>query len=227
MSVPEHDRPIGFRRRGVLVATLAVLAVVACVLVGWAVGGPGDTSNVAGAVPTATGPTTSAPTTSAPTTSPPTPAGPTDVAPAPAVVGEPVAADELPPSLPPVDLDDPTETGGVTVELVAVEAIEGTGRGPGNVAGPAVRVTVRLDNGSADPLDLFGVAVDLAYGEDGRPGPTLDDPSAAPFSGRLAPGDSAEGVYVFRVPPDARDDITVSVGHQPGAAYVVFTGAVG
>lgn len=215
-----------------LAGTVAALVVVACIVLGWAVGAASDVERVDAATPTTTTTTTTMPTvpasrTAAPPTSTPTPPAPASQGPPQAVVGERVVADELPPSLSPVGLDDPAGADGVTVELVAVEAIDGTGRGPGNVAGPAVRVTVRLDNGSAVPLDLFGVAVDLTHGEDRQPGPTLDDPSAAPFSGALAPGDSAEGVYVFRVPKDARNGVTVSVGPQPGAPYVVFTGAVG
>jgi hypothetical protein len=31
---------------------------------------------------------------------------------------------------------------------------------------------------------------------------------------------------VFRVPPEARDHVTVEVGYRPGAPLALFTGAV-
>ena len=46
------------------------------------------------------------------------------------------------------------------------------------------------------------------------------------FQGVLAPGASAEGVYVVRVPKDARSDVTVEVGYQAGAPLLIFNGSV-
>jgi hypothetical protein len=115
----------------------------------------------------------------------------------------------------------------VSVSLTDVEAIEGTASGPGNVAGPALRVTVRIANGTAGPLSLDGAVVDLAYGGDRVPASSLEDLSRVPFSGELRPGGEATGVYVFTVPEEARREVTVSVGYQPGAPYAVFTGSAG
>lgn len=136
--------------------------------------------------------------------------------------------DELPPSLPAVPLDQPAAAGdGITATVASVEAIDGTGQGRGNVSGPALRVTVRITNGTDDTADLGGVAVDLTHGSGAVPASPLDDPSQAPFSGSLEPGDTAEGVYVFSVPQDDRDTVTVSVGHRAGAPFMVFTGSAG
>lgn len=133
---------------------------------------------------------------------------------------------ELPPSLAAVALDDSATVGdGVTGALESVEAVDGTATGPGNVAGPALRVTVRLENGTAEPVALDGAVVTLDHGADRTPASPLDDPAAAPFAGVLQPGDSAVGVYVFTVAEDARESVTVSVGYRPGAPYLVFTGA--
>jgi hypothetical protein len=148
----------------------------------------------------------------APTT--PSPAGPTgDV-------------DQAPPQLPAVDLSEAAQVGnGVTARITRLEAIDGTGKGPGNIAGPALRVTVRITNGTADTLSLDGVAVDMTHGADALPASPLDDPSADPFTGVVQPGASADGVYVFTVPADDRDAITVTVGYQAGAPFMVFTGS--
>ena len=138
------------------------------------------------------------------------------------------AVDDLPPSQAPVALDQPAAAGdGVTATVAAVEAINGFGQGRGNVSGPALRVTVTITNGTDDTLDLGGVAVDLTHGTDAVPASPLDDRSQAPFSGSLEPGETAEGVYVFSVPPDDRGTVTVSVGHRAGAPFMVFTGSAG
>jgi hypothetical protein len=141
-------------------------------------------------------------------------------------LGDAVVADELPPSLAPVPLDataeDPDD--GVSATLEEVEAVDGTGVGPGNVAGPALRITVRVANGSSEPVDLDAVVVAASSGADRVPAPPLGDPSAAPFTGSLAPGDTALGVYVFSLAADARDLVTVSVGHRADAPFLVFSG---
>jgi hypothetical protein len=204
-------RPARARRRLLLVAA-ALLVVVLVVL--WLGRSDADT---AGASAPAT-PTTSVAT--------PTTAAPTATPPAPVATGEPVVADELPPGLPPVDLDEAAEVDDrIAVSLEALKAIQGTGIGPGNVAGPALRVTVRIANRSGDPVGLDAVAVNLTSGEKHVPAPPLNDPSAAPFTGTVAPGDTAEGVYVFTIAEGARDLVTVSVGYQPGAPFAVFTGS--
>jgi hypothetical protein len=46
------------------------------------------------------------------------------------------------------------------------------------------------------------------------PASPLDDPSAAPFAGTVAPGEHADGVYVFTIPEEDRGSVTVSVGYQ-------------
>jgi hypothetical protein len=137
-------------------------------------------------------------------------------------------ADGQPPELPAVALDGRAEAGnGVVARLASIEEIQGTGTGPGNIAGPALRVTVRLDNGTAEVMALDSVAVNVYYGAERTPASPLDDPSSAPFQGSLAPGKSADGVYVVRVPEGARRNVTVEVGYQAGAPLLIFSGPVG
>jgi hypothetical protein len=224
-GAPGRTPPQGARHRRLLAAGTA--AVVAAVLLTVAiVAGGGDqepagsgssagtasTGSPGAAVPSsAAGPSASVPPQSPP---PGDPAVPT---------GDPA---ELPPSLAAVALDAPATVGdGVTGSLESLEAVEGTATGPGNVAGPAVRVTVRLENGTAGPVSLDGAVVTLTHGAEQSPASPLDDPSAVPFSGVVDPGDSAVGVYVFTVAEEARESVTVSVGYRPGAPYLVFTGA--
>ena len=212
MKAPRPDvrpRP----RRVVLLAALAAVVVLAGVALVLSRGGSAEPASAAPDAATSGGPTSAAP-------------SPDPLTPAPVVPGPTEGGDQPPPVLSAVGLDDPAAVGdGVRATVRSVESIDGTGYGPGNIAGPALRVTVQLDNGTAEPVSLDGVAVDLAYGAEAIPGPPLDDPSRAPFSGTLPAGSSAEGVYVFTVPADQRDTVTVQVGYRPGAPVLAFTGA--
>jgi hypothetical protein len=158
-----------------------------------------------------------------------TPAAPPELAPAP-VTPEPAGptedASELPASLAPVGFDQQAAVGdGIVADVVTMESIDGTAVGPGNIAGPALRVTIRITNGTTGPVSLDGVAVDLAHGEEQLPASPLDDPSVVLFSGSLQPSESREGVYVFTVPADDRELLTLSVGYQAGAPFMVFIGS--
>lgn len=138
----------------------------------------------------------------------------------------PVDANDPPPALDPVALDAGAEADGIEGSLVRVEEIEGSAQGPGNINGPALRITVRLVNGTIEELSLSGVAINVFHGADRTPAPPLEDRSQSPFAGALPPGDAAEGGYVFRVPADDRDDVRVEVGVRPGAPVLVFTGGI-
>jgi hypothetical protein len=136
-------------------------------------------------------------------------------------------AEDLPPALPAVPLDATAQVGnGISATLPSIEGIQGSGTGPGNVAGPALRVTVRIVNGTRAPVSLDGVAVNLFYGSEDAPASPLDDSSQSPFGGSLAAGETADGVYVFSVPSDVRDSVTVEMGYEAGAPRLLFTGPV-
>ena len=214
---PFSRLPAGLGRRRVVLAAGAALlvAVLVAVVVALAlrdddeVTAAGDTAD-----PTAAASTTAAPPELAPAPVTPEPSGPTE------------DATELPPSLAPVGFDQQAAAGdGVVADVLSLEAIDATGVGPGNIAGPALRVTVRITNGTTGPVSLDGVALDLAYGVEQLPASPIGDPSTAPFGGVLQPSESAEGVYVFTVPAGDRELVTLSVGYQAGAPFMVFTGS--
>ncbi|GAB3357126.1 hypothetical protein [Modestobacter lapidis] len=220
MNTPQLSRPAWTRRR-LLLSGLAAAVLVAVVTLALVVTGSGDGGNASATAATTAPPSgvvvptgTVAPDeTVVPAPPTPVPAGPTS------------DADALPPSLPAVPLDQPAAVGnGITGAVVSLEAIDGTAQGPGNVAGPALRATVRISNDTAEPVSLDAVTVDLATGTDLTPASPLDDPSELPFRGTVAPGEAAEGRYVFTVPVDARAVVTLSVGYQAGAPFLVFTG---
>jgi hypothetical protein len=204
------------RRQLVAVCAAALVALVALVLVLLTRDAGDDGPGVAAlssAAPASGEPENE---TVAPLPPTPTPTGPTE------------NVDEPPPFLPEVPIDALAAVGnGIAAAIASVEAIDGSAVGPGNIAGPALRITVRIENGTGEAVSLDGVAVNLSYGADHTPASPLDDPSRAPFSGMVDPGASGVGVYVFSVPTDVRDGITVEVGYQAGAPLLLFTGPVG
>ena len=207
VTAPAPDR----RRRLILAAVAAVVIALVVVLILVFTGDDDPDESGAAASTTSVATDTSVP---APLPTP-TPTGPTEV------------VDQPPPALPEVPLDGQAAVGnGIVATLPTIEAIQGSATGPGNIAGPALRITVRIQNGTADAVSLEGVAVNMYYGADKTPASPLDDPSRRPFGGMLAAGDSADGIYVFSVPADARDTVTVEVGYQAGAPLLLFTGPV-
>lgn len=130
--------------------------------------------------------------------------------------------------LPPVPLDRPADAGqGVTVSLVRTVSVETQGVGPGESAGePAVAVTLRVQNDSAQPLDLGSTVVSLATGPEATPGRFSQGPPARAFSGSVAAGASAEGVYVFALPPGERGDVVLDVSLVPERPVVRLTGSL-
>ena len=216
------NRFAGTRRRVWLGAAVAVVVVVLTGVSLLLSGGDDDRTPSAAAGETTASTTTAPPVVAAPTA--PTPAPTPETTPEP--TGPTGNVDDPPPSRPAVALDAAAQVGdGVSASLVSLDAIEGTATGPGNIAGPALRITVRIENGTDEPVSLGGVVVDLASGRDLVPASPLDDPSAAPFAGTVAPGEHADGVYVFTIPEEDRGSVTVSVGYQAGAPLMVFTGS--
>ena len=213
MTGPVTPESAGRGRRRLLLALLALVVVVLAVL-GVVLLSSGDDSSTAGgpsASRAASSTAAAAATTPGPASTAAAPsASPSSSAPA---TGATDGGADLPPALPAVPLDQTAAAeDGVTATIIGLDAIDGTGSGVGNVDGPALRVTVRLDNGSTASLDLDQVSVDLTYGLDATPASPLDDPSVTYFGGALAPGESAVATSVFSVPAGARESVTVTVG---------------
>lgn len=115
---------------------------------------------------------------------------------------------------------------GMRVGLTSIESVAGQAAQPGEVAGPAIRVTVRITNETGKPFNTSSVAVNAYSGKDRKPAGTLVLPGGVPFYGRIAPGESAYGVYLFTIPESARDDVTITVDYAAGVPTVVFQGSV-
>jgi hypothetical protein len=220
MSTPTLDRPVPTLRReavgGAIAAAVVVLIIIAVVVTREP--GRGDGTPGVAAATSASEPATR--------TAIPVDEGVTAAPVMPEATGPTGDAGVLPAALPSVGLDEPAASGdGVTAQVRSIEAIDGAGSGPGNISGPALRVTLQLTNGTAAPIALDFVSIGLTHGSDNTPASPLNDPSADPFTGTLEPGAAGDGVYVFSMPEDDRDLVTVSVGYRAGAPYLVFSGA--
>lgn len=217
---PQSPRRRRTRVWAIVAAAVVVLAAAAVVVVAvtGGDGGPGSAAPAPSSSGSSSGPGSAAVSSAASTGG---------AAPSVSVPSDPVAAAEsIPTSLAPVPLGGSASSSGVSVSLPSVVAIKGQATGPGNIGGPAVRVTVRIHDDGSAPFSLDGVSVNLAYGSDLKPASPLDDPSAAPFHGTVRQGATAEGTYVFTVPADDRSAVTVEVQPAAGAPVALFTGPV-
>ncbi|WP_022910590.1 MULTISPECIES: hypothetical protein [Aestuariimicrobium] len=176
----------------------------------------------------ATGPTTTAssgtPTTSpAPSSSRPAPSGPSATTRLPT---PPKASGALP-EMPPVDVTaDSDRAGGVVVSLPLIESVAGQAQLPGEVAGAAIRVTIRVQNDSNAAVGLDAVVVNAYAGASRAPLESLTSPGGRPFGGSVKPGAEATAVYLFAVDPSDRSDVTITVDLQAGTPASVFRGDV-
>lgn len=130
------------------------------------------------------------------------------------------------PANPPVDLEaEATPATGLTARVASIESVTGEANLPGEVGGPSLRVTVEVANDTAEAFDLSGTVVTLYMGADRAPAIELTKPGASPMPSSVPPGASVTGVYVFNVPEDRRDPITVEVDLAAQLPVVLFEGA--
>jgi hypothetical protein len=111
----------------------------------------------------------------------------------------------------------------VTVHVTSIKAGTAHARGPGEVTGPALFLTLRMDNASAKAINLDNMVVALE-GSKHAPGTQMSAPPARRFAGSLPAGSHAAAVYVFTLPTGQRHPVTVKVSYTTEAPVVVFVG---
>ena len=135
----------------------------------------------------------------------------------------PAPADGAILELPPVAVGETVDAGGgLTAEVLDIEASEITGGVPGDIAGPAVAVTVEVANGGTAAADIAFVVVSVAYG-DGQEAPGFEGGPADPLVGPIPAGEARRGTYVFGVPGQGTGTLKVRVGTDPARPLAVFT----
>jgi hypothetical protein len=123
----------------------------------------------------------------------------------------------------PIGLDESSSKGVVKVSLTKLADLKAEAMGPGEIAGPAVAVTVKIRNGGDQALDLDHVIVNLLDANGELATPMTGDP-AAPLQGQLAAGASQSGVYVFSVAKAQRKPVQISVTYDVKEPTVLFKG---
>lgn len=125
-----------------------------------------------------------------------------------------------------VDMKDTAKLpGNVSISITKAEAIQTKATTPGEIAGPALAMFVSIHNGSEQKVNVDSAILALTNSNNQLGQPTTSDPYQ-PFSGELAPGASAEGIYVFLLPTNARDGLTLSVEYAAGQASAQFVGDI-
>ncbi|TFD49710.1 hypothetical protein E3T46_12645 [Cryobacterium sp. Hh11] len=126
----------------------------------------------------------------------------------------------------PVPLTDPAvAVPGVVFGISELEAVEGVARGPGEIAGPSLRFAVSVRNDTAATVSLTSTVVNFFFGAAQSPATELAAPGGVPFPDEVAAGQAAQGVFVFTVPTDARDEVQIAVDYSAGVPIVLFEGA--
>jgi hypothetical protein len=126
----------------------------------------------------------------------------------------------------PVDLDKTQKAGSVAVSLKSIKSTKVTGHGPGEISGPALVVTVVVRNGSKSSVSVDSAIVTLIDSK-GNVGTPMTESPAHPFTGSVAAGDSATGVYVFQIGKKVRNPIRVSVTYSTEHTTALFVGNAG
>ena len=128
-------------------------------------------------------------------------------------------------TLPAVGVGTETDLGSnVFVTVTQIEPTSLTARGPGEVSGPGVIVTIEVRNATNAALDLAGLAINAHYG-DGTPAvPAAVQQDA--LNGTVAPGERKTGKYTFSVPQDQYSSVVVDIQHS-GLPNVVIVDASG
>ncbi|MET4099763.1 hypothetical protein ABIB37_002000 [Agrococcus sp. UYP10] len=112
---------------------------------------------------------------------------------------------------------------GIVVEIVAVDPITVTAETPGEMDGPALRVSVAARNQSGEAQEVDSAVVTLVT-DDGQVGVGTTAGSPSPLSGMVEPGATVSGTYVFMLDPASGRDVTVTVNYAAGEPLAVFTG---
>jgi hypothetical protein len=101
-----------------------------------------------------------------------------------------------------------------------------TGQGPGVFLGePKTEIGLRMTNRGNRAVRLDQVVVTVVYGSQRRTSRPVYDERARDFSGVLRPGSSADASYLFSVPRDQLDDVTMLVDFDGRHTVARFRGA--
>lgn len=226
----EFEKLLNERHRRVSGKTITALVVAGVVVVGvalaWGLSGLGNSAAAEGAPGASASPSAADPDPGPAPSDPATPRA-SDETPTPGPDEPEEASPDARETLPPVALGAPVSVeGGPTVSVSSVESVEGQAVLPGEVSGPAVRVTVRVENDSDETIDLTTAVVTLYAGESNLQASPITKPAGKAFPADVAPGEIAEGAFVFELPENERADVRVEVDLSVSDPLVAFSGDI-
>lgn len=114
---------------------------------------------------------------------------------------------------------------GVEANISALEAVQGVAQGPGEVAGPSLRLKVTIKNSTDKSIDTSNVVVNVNVGSDAVPAITLSGPGVTGFPDSIPANTSSSAVYVFLVPLTLRNKVGIFVNYQVDSTIAAFEGA--
>lgn len=156
-------------------------------------------------------------------------ATPADVEPAeaeaPATTDAELAAIEQPVSEPVTLEESSTVAEGVTATVSSMEAIDAEAFGIGEIAGPALRFVITVENTSGEAVSLSNSGVNVEYGPDNLPAVQLTGSGATEFPSTVAAGESAATTLVFSIPANERDSIRILLNVEASSPIAAFVGA--
>lgn len=112
----------------------------------------------------------------------------------------------------------------LTATVTEQAAVAGQAQGPGEIAGPAVRFTIRISNSTGKNVDLTGAVVNAYSGSNDAPATQLDEPGGRSFPDSVKDGQAVTGVFVFTIPVSQRDTVLVTLDTSVADAVVAFRG---
>jgi hypothetical protein len=193
---------------------LAVLSLLAGVLLAGCSGSDDGTATATSGSGSAS-PTPSVP----PSATASTPARRTGTAPPPVDTKAPKVAVTTLPAVP-VGSRTPISAN-VLVSVRGLRTLTVSATGPGEIAGSAVAFAVEIRNQGSRPVDLGGFTVTASYGSK-VPAPPSNAAPADALTGRLDPGGTAAGTYVFRMPANQVGSVRIQVSSNASPNVVVF-----
>jgi len=114
-----------------------------------------------------------------------------------------------------------TTSTGLTAVVGPVKSVTAKAVRVGEVAGPALSVTVKLTNPGSSAISLDQVRVNGYYGKAATPAAPITTGTAA-LSGALAAGASATGTYVFSVPENGQSSAVFTLSDAAGTPVTVI-----
>jgi hypothetical protein len=145
--------------------------------------------------------------------------------PAPDPGKSPIVEPTPPAEFPPLAFtESASPSAGLVFSVSALEAVQGVARGPGEVAGPALRFALTIRNDTAESVSLESTVVNLYFGADQSPATDLQEPGGVALPADVTAGNSVTGVFIFAVPKDEREQIKIAVDYSVALPIVVFEG---